>query len=89
VSIYQYMKANWVPGMVVCEYDPLLGRPATLDSEFHGLAEVTLGKVSKLEAGKDRQLRVCRACACEPGCSGYCVPFGSAKQTELPREAKV
>ena len=72
----------------VCEWEPLERRLARLDDDFHGLAEVVLGRVSKLDAKKDRQLRVCRACSCEPECAAFCVPFGSAKQIELPKEAQ-
>lgn len=69
----------------VCEWEPLEHRPARLDDDFHGLAEVVLGRASKLDPAKDRQLRVCRACSLETECSAYCVPFGTAKQIELPK----
>lgn len=69
-----------------CEWEPLEGRPARLGDDFHGYAEVTRGRISKLDAAKDRQLRVCRACSEEPDCILYCLPNRAVQPTHPPKE---
>jgi hypothetical protein len=71
---------------MICEWEPLEKRPARLGDDFHAYSEVAIGRVSALDAFKDRQLRICRACSKEPECIAHCVPFGTAKQIDLPKE---
>lgn len=67
MTIRQIMQAYRSHGFYqeVCEYAPLKKRPARLDDEFHGHAEIVVGKVSKDFAFRDRRLKVCRHCKAE------------------------
>jgi len=58
-------------GLVPCEWNPFASRPSRLSEGFHGEAEVVGGKMSRVKASLDRQLRVCRDCAARPEVSDY------------------
>ncbi len=88
-SLLQAARLKLAPRVarMICEWEPLEKRPARLGDEFHAYADVIVGKGSHIDALKDRQLRICRSCSKEPECIAHCVPFGTAKQIDLPKEA--
>lgn len=50
-------------GVVVCEWNPWLDRPAMMGDPYHGEAQVVAGRLNKHSSRGDRQLRVCRDCS--------------------------